>query len=218
MNMNFPHRAAAIAIAITAGITFSHTAFAADPAPAAATAAPAAKSGLPPVVVALFDKEGLFRESSAGKDFRKQLDELRNKFQGDLSRRQEDLRKKEGDLRNRQAIMSAEAFEAERKKFEEDVTQAQSTFEEKQREIQGAIARAEEEITKATTPILAELMRQKGATLLFDKAFVLISVNEFDITADVIKKLDVSLPKVKLELKPMPKPAQAGAAPAPAKK
>jgi Skp family chaperone for outer membrane proteins len=218
MNMNFPLRAAAIAMAVSAGLSFASLSIAAEPAaPAAAAAAPAAKGGLPPVIVALFDKESLFRESSAGKDFRKQLDELRNKFQGDLSRRQEDLRKKEGDLRNRQAIMSAEAFEAERKKFEEDVTQAQSTFEEKQREIQGAIARAEEEITKATTPILAELMRQKGATLLFDKAFVLISVNEFDITADVIKKLDVTLPKVKLELKPMPKPAQPGSA-APAKK
>jgi Skp family chaperone for outer membrane proteins len=197
-------RAAAFALG-AAALAFSVTssALAADPAPAAA---PAAKGGLPPVTVALFDKEALFRESVAGKDFRKQLDDLRNKFQGDLSRRQEDLRKKEGDLRNRQAIMSAEAFEAERKKFEEEVTGAQSTFEEKQREIQAAIARAEEEITKATTPILAEIMRQKGATLLFDKAFVLISLNEFDITSEVIKKLDTVLPKIKLELKPVPKP------------
>ena len=55
---------------------------------------------------------------------------------------------------------------------------------------------------------------QISPTLLFDKAFALISVNEFDITADVIKKLDVSLPKVKLELKPVPRPA-AGAPGAP---
>jgi Skp family chaperone for outer membrane proteins len=114
--------------------------------------------------------------------------------------------------------MSAEAFETERKKFEEDVTSAQSTFEDKQREIQAAIARAEEEITKATTPILAELMRQKGATLLLEKAFVLINVNEFDITAEVVKKLDVTLPKIKLELKPVPRPqAPAGAQAAPKK-
>src|SRR5215469_10284421 len=72
-----------------------------QPAPAApAAAAPQAKSGLPPVIVALFDKEALFRESAAGKDFRKQLEELRNKFQGDLAHQQEELKKKDQDLRN----------------------------------------------------------------------------------------------------------------------
>lgn len=194
-----------LALASVSFIATDAKAQAAAPAPAAAPAAEK-KGGLPPVVVALFDKESLFRESSVGKDLRKQLDDLRAKFQGDLSRRQEDLKKKEGDLRNRQAILSAEAFEAERKKFEEEVGGAQSQFEDRNREIQAAVARAEEEITKATTPILAEIMRQKGATLLLDKALVLISVNEFDITSEVIKKLDGALPKVKLELKPVPKP------------
>ena len=183
--------------------------------PAAAAQPKDGAKGLPPVVIALFDKEALFRESAAGKDFRKQLDELRNKFQGDLSHQQEELKKKDADLRNRQALLSAEAFEAERKKFEAEVQGAQSKFEERNRQIQGAIQNAEQEIFKATTPILADIMRAKGATLLLDKAVTLISANDFDITSEVVKKLDSTLPKIKLELKPVPAPGGANAGPNP---
>ena len=202
----------------TAALGFASIALAqaqSPPAAPATTAAPApakdAKSGLPPVIVALFDKEALFRESAAGKDFRKQLEELRNKFQGDLAHQQEELKKKDQDLRNRQALLSAEAFEAERKKFEAEVQGAQGKFEERNRQIQAAIGNAEQEIFKATTPILGEIMRQKGATLLLDKAAVLISANDFDITSEVVKKLDGMLPKIKLELKPVPPPGNASA-------
>lgn len=209
-----------LAIVIGASALAS-AAFAQQPsAPAAAAPAPAPQArsgGLPPVIIALFDKEALFRESAAGKDFRKQLEELRNKFQGDLAHQQEELKKKDADLRNRQALLSAEAFEAERKKFEAEVQTAQSKFEERNREIQGAIATAEQEIFKATTPILGEIMRQKGATLLLDKAAALISANDFDITSEVVKKLDTQLPKIKLELKPVPAPANASAQAAPKK-
>ncbi len=204
----------AVAVALIAALSSAQS-FAQGPA-APAPAAGAKDGKLPPVVIALFDKEALLRESAAGKDFRKQLDELRNKFQGDLSRQQEELKKKEGDLRNRQTLLSAEAFEAERKKFEEEVQSAQGRFEERNRQIQGAIANAEQEIFKATTPILGEVMRAKGATLLLDKTVALISANDFDVTLEVVKKLDTTLPKIKLELKPVP-PAT-NAAPAAPKK
>jgi len=189
-------------------------AFAQDPAPAQsapAAAAPAAGTALRPPVIALFDSQAVLRESLAGKDVRRQLDDLQKKFRGDLQGQQESLRKREQDLQAKRAVMNAEAFEAEAKKFEAEVNSSQKRFEDRNKQIQGALLAAEEQIQKAITPILGDLMRSRGATLLMDKSLVMISATDYDITPEAIRSLDARLPSLKVDLNAKPAGAAAGA-------
>jgi Skp family chaperone for outer membrane proteins len=70
----------------------------------------------------------------------------------------------------------------------------------KLRNLEGALQKARNEILESVKPILEELSKELGVTVILEKNSVLLSATNMDITEDVIKKLNKSLPKIKVSL------------------
>ena len=70
----------------------------------------------------------------------------------------------------------------------------------KLRKLEGVLQKARNEILENVKPILEELSKELGVTVILEKNSVLLSATNMDITENVIKKLNKELPKIKVSL------------------
>ena len=70
----------------------------------------------------------------------------------------------------------------------------------KLRKLEGVLQNARNEILENVKPILEELSKEFGVTVILEKNSVLLSANNMDLTDDIIQKLNKKLPKIKVSL------------------
>ena len=70
----------------------------------------------------------------------------------------------------------------------------------KVQKIQEGIQRASSSIDSVMSPILQELVNEKGAKILLDRQAILFGDPKLDISAEVVKKLNKRLPDVKINI------------------
>lgn len=177
-------------------------------------AAPTPKGPVPEPVVLVIDKSAILRASKAGQDITNQI------------RAMADQAKSEIDPQGRALKSEIDAFKAQAGSMTPEQRQArtaalearQRAFEQlagtKQQRIQMALAGANHEMEKAIGPILKQVMADHHANLVVDKqAVILATDSSFDVTQEVVQKLDAVLPSVKVEMPPADAVAQPGATP-----
>lgn len=158
---------------------------------------------LPMVVMAIVDIQKIMRESAASVSIRDQIDGVRSSYQADLDAKEERLRKTDEELKRQRAILAPEAFEEKRKAFEEEVLGVQKEVQGRNAIIEQAIGDATGKIREKLIPILAEIMEERGASVLVDKSQVLVSDKGLEVTTSSLTRLNKALPEVTVE---MPEP------------
>jgi len=157
-------------------------------------------SQLPNVVMALVDIQKIMRESAASVSIRAQIDEVRASFQGELDAKEERLRGTDEELKRQRAILAPEAFEEKRRAFEEEVLGVQRDVQAQNASIEQAVGGATGKIREKLIPILAQIMEERGATVLLDKSQVLVSDKILEVTTTALNRLNKSLPEVIVEI------------------
>lgn len=176
-------------------------------------AAPAAKGPVPEPVVLVIDKTALLRASKAGQDITNQIRALADQAKGELDPQGRALQAEANTLKTQVGAMSPEQRQARVAAFEQKQQAFQQVANVKQQRIQMALAGANHEMEKAVGPILKQVMADRHANIVVDKqAVILATDSSFDITQEVVTKLDAVLPSVKVEMPPAD--AVAGGAPA----
>jgi outer membrane protein len=155
---------------------------------------------LPNVTMAIVDIQKIMRESSASVSIRAQIDEVRTKFQSELDAKEESLRQTDEELKRQRAILAPEAFEEKRKSFEEEVLGVQRDVQGQNARIEQAIGIATGRIREKVIPILAQIMEERGATVLVDKSQVLVSDKALEVTTTALDRLNKALPDVVVEV------------------
>lgn len=167
---------------------------------------------LPPAIIAVIDTQQIRRESLAGKDFSRQVEVIQAEFQTEYNKISEELKKDEAELQNKRALMTPEAFEAARKDFANKYQNAQQNLQEKQRNINLAISKANNVLSRALLPIFQRITEARGANILVERSQIVLPAPKLDITTDVITALDKVLPSI--DVKVVDAGADATAAPA----
>ena len=70
----------------------------------------------------------------------------------------------------------------------------------KLRNLEGVLQKSRNEILQGIKPILEDISKELGVTVILEKNSVLLSATNMDITKSVIKKLNKELPKVKVSI------------------
>ena len=70
----------------------------------------------------------------------------------------------------------------------------------KLRKLDGLIQEVNSNILQNVNPIIEDLSKDMGITVVLEKSSVVLSADNMDITDDVIKKLNKVLPQVKVSL------------------
>jgi outer membrane protein len=182
-------------------------------------AAPASLAADPPagqsLVVVVVDTARVLQESKAGKTIQSQMQ------QKTITKQDEELSAAQQDLQRQQTVLAQDAFAVKLKEFDQRVNDARKRAQEAQQNLtesqRGAVATVED----AMLHIVADLAKERGANLVLNKTTVVMFDTRFDVTDDIIKRLDEKLPAVTVSFNRTGQatPAAAGAAkPAPKKK
>ena len=182
--------------------------------PAAAQQPPAAAPQLSVLVV---DVASLLQNSKAAKMVRQQIEQKRNEYAKDISHQEEALRHERDTLQRQQSSLSAEALNAKGREFQAKVNELDRNVQGKRQALEKSNSDALEKIQESMLKIISDIAKDRKANMVFQRSELVLFDQGFDVTDEVLQKLDEALPTLTVNfVAPTPPAAQAAAGQQPA--
>ncbi len=150
------------------------------------------------IKVGIINIEGVRANSSAVKDIRKQVTKFRGNIQSVIQKEEKDLRKANDELARQRTILSPDAFDAERVKFEKRLSALQKRVQDSKQSLGRVQSEATIKVDKAILGVIQKIIAEDGYTLILKKSATIANAQVLDLTANVLKRLDKNLPTVKV--------------------
>jgi outer membrane protein len=151
--------------------------------------------------IAVINYQQILHDSTAGKSVKDQLDAKQKAFQSEMSKKEDELNKEQENLAQQRAVLSPDAFEKKAKEFRAKTNAAQRDVQAKHNALDGALFSASNEIQKTVLEIVGKMAKERGYTVVLPTSQLLYADPKLDITADVLSKLNATLPKVSVSFK-----------------
>jgi outer membrane protein len=178
-------------------------------------APPAAPPGLSVLVV---DIQALLQNSKSAKMVSQQIAQKRNEYQKEMSQQEETLRKERDALQHQQASLSQEAFSQKGREWQQKLNDFDRNMQTKRQILEKANTEGVEKIQETALKIITDLAKERKANIVFLRNMLVLYSPEFDVTDDVLQKLDEQLPTLTVNfVAPTASNEPAAAAAAPAK-
>ncbi len=164
------------------------------PAPAAAPSpspSPSPSSGLNVLVV---DVQSLLQNSKSAKMVRQQIEEKRAEYAKEISHQEELLRQERDALQRQQASLSAEALNQKGREFQQKVNDLDKSVQGKRQALERSNAEALQKIQEVMLKIITEIAKNRKANLVFQRSELVLFDQGYDVTDEVLQKLDEQLP------------------------
>ena len=176
--------------------------------PPAAPAAPAPPSSLAVVVV---DVQALLQNSKAAKMVREQIEGKRAEYAKEISNQEETLRKERDSLQRQQASLSPEQLNTKGREFQAKVNELDRDVQAKRQALERSNADALQKIQEVMVKIITDIAKDRKANLVFQRSELVLFDQGFDVTDQVLQKLDEQMPTLTVNfVAPVPV-AEAGA-------
>lgn len=192
------------------------------PAAPAASAPPAAPSSLQVMVV---DVQSLLQNSKAAKMVRDQIEAKRAEYAKEISHQEEVLRQERDTLQKQQATLSAEQLNVKGREFQAKVNELDRDVQAKRQALERSNADALQKIQEVMVKIITDIAKDRKANLVFQRSELVLFDQGFDVTDQVLQKLDEQMPTMTVNFvapvatnAPETAPQPAAAAQKPAKK
>ena len=191
------------------------------PAPPAPAAPPATTPSLTVMVV---DVQALLQNSKAAKMVRGQIEQKRNEYTKEISHQEETLRAERDALQRQQATLSPDALNQKGRDFQQKVNDLERNVQGKRQALEKSNGEALSKIQEEMLKIIADIAKQRKSNLVFQRADLVLFDQAFDVTDEVLQKLDEQMPALTVNFvaatpPPSPiEPAPSSAAPKPKKK
>jgi len=159
-----------------------------------------AETTYPNTSVAIVDINLILSDSKSAKNATKQFEKIQKVLEVEIVESDEKMLEERNKLIEQQSVIAPEAFEIKAKDYEKKLQNHQVNKQNKLRKLEGVLQKVRNEILESVKPILEDISKELGITVILEKNSVLLSANNMDITEDVIKRLNKKLPKVKVSL------------------
>jgi Skp family chaperone for outer membrane proteins len=160
--------------------------------PVAAQEVPLAPGTVASEVVTL-DQDRLYTGSRYGQQILADLDRQLKELQAENRRIESGLEAEERDLTERRATLSPEEFRALADAFDAKVKDIRTARDAKARDIGLQRDLAQQTFLEAAVPILAQIMTERGASVIINRDAVILSFDRIDITDEAIARIDAQL-------------------------
>jgi Skp family chaperone for outer membrane proteins len=154
-------------------------------------ALPGAQEAASPVIVV--SRERVLRETRAGRALREAERELGAAFQARVDEVQRRLKAEEEELARLRGSLTREEFDRRAEAFDRRVRTARRRSQRQAAELQKAFREAREALTAALAPILVELLKREGASIVLDADQMLVAAPEVNRTEEVIALFDAEV-------------------------
>ncbi len=152
----------------------------------------------PNTSIGVIDLNKILSESKAALSASEQIEKIAIDIENEIKFSDEEIINEQNLLIESQAIMAPEAFEAKKNEYESKVQNYNNERQAKLVKIDELIAISRNDVLNALKPILEEISNEKGITILLEKGSVMLNADKMDITSEVLKKLNKSLPNIKV--------------------
>ena len=163
----------------------------AAPGYAQAQPTPAAPPALNVLVV---DVQSLLQNSKSAKMVRQQIEQKRSEYAKEISQQEDVLRRERDALQRQQASLSAEALNQKGRDFQQKVNELDRGVQGKRQALERSNAEALESIQGVMLKIITELAKERKANLVLQRSELVLFDQSFDVTDQVLLKLDEQLP------------------------
>jgi outer membrane protein len=168
-----------------------------------------AQSAPSPTKLVVIDKVAIMQMSKVGQDVARQVQAIANQAKNDLTAQGRALQAEGRALQQQVAILAPDAKAKRLSAFQARERALQGAAQKKDEQIKAGFFQARQAMEQALGPILQEVVKERGANIVVDKqAVVFATANSFDITAEVIERLNQKMPTFKVNLNAPPVPAQ----------
>ena len=158
------------------------------PAPAPASA------GQPPLTIMVVDVQALLQNSKSAKMVRQQIEQKRAEYAKEISHQEETLRQERDTLQRQQASLSADALNQKGREFQQKVNDLDRNVQSKRQALERSNAEALEKIQEVMLKIITDIAKDRKANLVFQRSELVLFDQNFDVTDEVLRKLDEQLP------------------------
>jgi outer membrane protein len=210
-------RFAAVVVLILCGLVGGAAAQQAPPAPAPSPPEPSPPAPLPTpqnLTVMVVDVQALLQNSKAAKMVRGQIEQKRGEYTKEISHQEELLRAERDALQRQQASLSAEALNQKGREFQQKVNELERNVQGKRQALEKSNGDALQKIQEEMLKIIADIAKQRKANLVFQRSDLVLFDQAFDVTDEVMQKLDEQMPTLTVEFV-SPVPPSASATPSP---
>ena len=189
-------------------------------------AVPAA-TGPTNLTIMVVDVQSLLQNSKSAKMVRQQIEGKRNEYAKEISQQEETLRQERDALQRQQSSLSADALNQKGREFQAKVNELDRNVQSKRQALERSNAEALEKIQEVMLKIITDIAKDRKANLVFQRSELVLFDQGFDVTDEVLHKLDDQLPTLTVNFvapvasnsgQPAAQPAAAPAQPAPKKK
>ena len=139
-------------------------------------------------------------QSKSGISLRKQSEGLNKEVIELRDEVSNDLQAKGKKLEEEKTLLAPEVFQERLNSLQTEAESKQQELQTKVQKIQEAIQRASASIDSVMSPILTEIVNEKGAKILLDRQAILFGDPKLDISAEVVKRLNKRLPDIKVTI------------------
>ncbi|NKX46001.1 OmpH family outer membrane protein [Roseicyclus persicicus] len=174
-----------------------------------ATAAPAQDIGQPPpppsptdlpvaatppvAAIVVLNQERLLSQSLYGQRIQREVEAAGAALAAENRRIEAQLTEEELTLTERRGTMTAEAFRPLAEEFDTRVEGIRAAQEAKSRALQAQAEAAQARFFELAFPVLIEILRARGASVVLDNRMVLLSAEGTDITDLAIARVDAAI-------------------------
>jgi len=168
------------------------------PAPATAPASPTTLN------ILVVDVQSLLQNSKSAKMVRQQIEQKRAEYAKEISQEEQTLRQERDALQRQQSSLSAEQLNQKGREFQQKVNELDKSVQGKRQALERSNAEALEKIQGAMLKIITELAKDRKANLVFQRSELVLFDQVFDVTDEVLQKLDEQLPTLTVNFTPPP--------------
>ena len=176
-------------------------------AAAAQTAGPANVGPAIPGVCVYFNQQ-LMAQSTVGQAVQARMQQLATEVQGEITPYGTAIQTEAQALQAGASTIPAAEQQSRRQALQQRVNEAQQLEQTRSEELRYTLSEQRRLISAAVEPLLVAIYQEKGCGIMLDRESVFIMNPAMDVTADVIARLNTSLPT--LSFNRLPVPAQQG--------
>tara|TARA_R100001163_G_C5057932_1_gene194483 strand:+ start:1063 stop:1659 length:597 start_codon:yes stop_codon:yes gene_type:complete len=156
--------------------------------------------------IAVLDVPEIERRALVWQDLRAKFKQANEATLTELRQMQASLEEDGKALQQQQAILSADAFAAKRKEFEERLQQSNKKAAERKQAMEKALAEAKGQIVTYYREIVGEIATSNGINLILDRSLgdptIVLATDDIEITDIVIERLDIRVQTIEFTVPP----------------
>ena len=172
-------------------------------AASAQTAGPTNPGPAIPGVCVYFNQQ-LMAQSTAGQAVQARMQQLATEVQGELTPYGTANQTEAQALQAGASTIPAAEQQTRRQALQQRVSEAQQLEQTRSEELRYTLSEQRRLISAAVEPLLVAIYQEKGCGIMLDRESVFIMNPAMDVTADVITRLNASLPTLSFNRLPVP--------------